>query len=249
MHLNSMTKLSFYCIIIIVRTEYFGEIKAVAFDIDGTLYKELPFNILVMPHFIKHLNFFLEYNKVRKELRKNNTNGFYEDFNFEQSRLLAEKLKCSPEQATEKLNKLVYEGLKKYYLKLKPYKGALEFIRHLKEQGLKVALLSDFPPEQKGEIWGIKQYCDFLIGSEQTGALKPSPYVFSILQKTLNEPAENILYVGNNFKYDIVGSKNAGMKAAWIITPSKKISEQEKKLADVVFYDYSELETKFFEKK
>lgn len=232
-----------------MRTEYFGEIKAVAFDIDGTLYKELPFNLRVAPYFLIHLNFFLPFNKVRKELRHNKPEGFYDDFNSEQVRLLSEKLKCSPKKAEKKLNKIVYEGLKKYYQKLKPYKGARDFIKRLKETGIKVAILSDFPPEQKGDIWGIKDYCDFLLGSEQTGALKPSPHVFSVLQKTLNIPAEEILYVGNNHKYDIEGSKKAGMKAAWIITPGKKRSGTTSEIADVIFTEYSELETKFFENK
>lgn len=226
----------------------FGEIKAVAFDIDGTLYKELPFNIRVTPHFLINLRFFLNYNKVRKELRINKPDGFYDDFNKAQADLLAEKLKCSSEKAQAKLNKIVYSGLKKYYQKLKPYKGALDFIMHLKSEGIKVAVLSDFPPEQKGDLWGIKQHCDFLIGSEQTGALKPSPYVFSVLQKTIDIPPEQILYVGNHHKYDIEGSKKAGMKAAWIITPSKKRKGVTSDLADFIFTQYSELDKHFFEK-
>lgn len=224
----------------------FKEIKAVAFDIDGTLYKELPFNLMVTPYFLLHLNFFLKYNKVRKELRHNKPDGYYEDFNGEQANLLAQKLNCSTEKASQKLNRIVYEGLKKFYSKLKPYKGALDFIRRLKEAGIKVAVLSDFPPEQKGEIWGIKAYCDYLIGSEHTGALKPSPYVFSVLQETLGIPAEQILYVGNNHKYDVEGSKKAGMKSAWIITPSKKCSGATSELADIIFTEYSELENAFF---
>ena len=92
-----------------------SQVKAVAFDIDGTLYKELPFNLMVSPYFLLHLNFFLKYNKVRKELRHNKPEGFYENFNQAQSELLASKLKCTPQQAQDKLNKIVYEGLKKYY--------------------------------------------------------------------------------------------------------------------------------------
>ncbi len=230
-----------------VQINDFKEIKAVAFDIDGTLYKELPFNILVTPYFLLHLNFFLKYNKVRKELRHNKPDGFYEDFNKAQSELLAQKLNCSTEKAQQKLNKIVYEGLKKFYAKLKPYKGALDFICHLKEAGIKVAVLSDFPPEQKGEIWGIKPYCDFLIGSEHTGALKPSPYVFSVLQETLGVNANEILYVGNNHKYDVEGSKKAGMKSAWIITPAKKRAGTSSNLADIIFTEYSELENIFFQ--
>lgn len=251
-----------------VRTGYFGEIKAVAFDIDGTLYKELPFNLIVAPYFIFHLNFFLKYNKVRKELRLLQeskpvdsslssqdltlSDGVYRDFRLAQASLLAEKLKCTPEQAQAKIEKIVYSGLKKFYEKLAPYSGAVEFIRRLKENNLSVSILSDFPPEQKGEIWGIKSYCDFLLGSEQTGALKPSSYVFEKLREQLNISADEILYVGNNYKYDICGSKNAGMKAAWIVRKQKKSAEKISRLQspapDLIFTKYSDLEDKFFNK-
>ena len=228
-----------------VFSNYFGEIQAVAFDIDGTLYKELSLNIRVLPRVFRHLYFFINYGRVRKMLRKKE---FYEDFGKAQAELMGKKLKCSPEAAKEKLNNIVYEGLKKYFKRFNAYKGALEFIQRLKEAGVKIAVLSDFPPEQKGDIWGIKPYCDVVLGSEQIGALKPSPYVFSKLQSDLNVPAENILYVGNNHTYDVVGPKKAGMKAAWIISNTKAFLGKKSSVADFTFSKYSQLENKFFEK-
>ena len=38
-----------------------GEIKAIGFDIDGTLYRTWKLNIRVWPHVLCHLNFFLNY--------------------------------------------------------------------------------------------------------------------------------------------------------------------------------------------
>ena len=55
----------------------------------------------------------------------------------------------------------------------------------MKSAGLKIGILSDFPPSQKSDIWGIKELCDVCIGSEESGALKPSVYSFwNFEQKT-----------------------------------------------------------------
>ena len=109
--------------------------------------------------------------------------------------------------------------------------------------------LSDFPPEQKGEIWGIKQYCDAIVGSEEEGALKPSPVPFQALSKKLEVPVEQILYVGNSHKYDILGPKKIGMKAAWFVTKKSKLKSKKAEAADFTFYKYSQLEEYIFGKK
>lgn len=222
----------------------FGEIKAVAFDIDGTLYKEAKLNIRVFPMVLRHARFFINYGIARKELRKV---ALYENFGKAQADLMGKKLHCSSEAAMEKINTIVYEGLKKYFKRFQAYNGALEFIKRLKESGIKIAVLSDFPPEQKGDIWGILPFCDVVLGSEQIGALKPSSHVFSKLASELAVPAENILYVGNNHKYDVVGPKQAGMKAAWIISNLKAFFGKKSSVADFTFSKYSELENKLFE--
>lgn len=220
-----------------------GEIKAVAFDIDGTLYHEAKFNRLIFSHFVRHIVFFSHFGLVRKELRKKD---FYEDFAGTQTEMMAKRMHCSKEEAAQKLDKIVYSGLKKYFTMLEPCDGAIELIRRLKENGLKIGLLSDFPPEQKGDIWGIKQYCDFCLGSEEIGALKPSSYVFNVLQQKFDVPAENILYIGNNFKYDVLGPKEAGMKAAWFVSSKRLLKGKKAEAADIAFCSYRILEKTLF---
>ncbi len=220
-----------------------GEIKAVAFDIDGTLYHEAKFNSLIFTHFVRHLVFFSHFGLVRKELRKKD---FYEDFKGTQTEMMARRMHCSKEKAQEKLDKIVYSGLKKYFTQLEPCDGALDFIKRLKENGIKIALLSDFPPEQKGDIWGIKQYCDLCIGSEEIGGLKPSEYVFKTLQQKIGVPAEEILYIGNNHKYDVVGPKKTGMKAAWFVPSKRHLKGKKAEMADIAFCSYRTLEKTLF---
>ena len=66
------------------------EIKAVAFDIDGTLYSNSRLYSKIWFYFLKNLRFFLSYNKVRKFLHRT---AVLPDFYEYQGRLLAEELK------------------------------------------------------------------------------------------------------------------------------------------------------------
>lgn len=209
-----------------------GEIEAVAFDIDGTLYEQWRIHQKAVFHYITRPFFFLKFGLVRNELHGIEP---LKDFFKVQAELMAKKLHCSTEKAQKMLDKNVYSGLKKYFTKIPLVDYVEETFVKFKNAGLKIALLSDFPPEQKGEIWGLKKYCDVILGTEELGALKPDPYSFLKMAEKLNVKPEKILFVGNSKKYDVKGSKAAGMKCAYF---GKKKCKQ----ADFCFSDYRKLQ-------
>ncbi len=227
-----------------VKISNFADIKAVAFDIDGTLYENWKLNCRIFPHFFAHLFFFSCYGLVRVELRKQEQ---IPDFYRVQAELMAKKMKCTPEKAQKKLDDIVYYGLRKYFPRFSPAKGTEQLIKRLKENGVKIVFLSDFPPEQKGEIWGLKKYCDLCFSTEEYGALKPSPVAFFKMAEQLGIQKEEILYVGNNHKYDVIGPKKIGMKAAWFVSPLKGKLGKKSKAADFIFWKYSQLESFIFD--
>ena len=212
-----------------------GDIKAVAFDIDGTLYPSYSLYWRLSPYIVKHFRFYLHYNKVRKIMHKT---APLPDFYEFQGRLFAEHYGCSVAEAKNQIKKIAYDGLRPYFDKIKPFKFVNDTFKSLREQGYKIALLSDFPPSQKGEIWGLIPYCDLVMGSEEIGALKPSKYPFGVMAKSLGLEPKQILYVGNSIKFDVRGANNAGMKSAVIASPLKKIFSKKIKEADISFSNY-----------
>lgn len=213
-------------------------IKAVAFDIDGTLYADWRLYTRISGYFLKHLFFFIQYNKVRKVLHQT---APLADFYEYQSRLLAKLMFTTPERAREKIEDICYEGLKPYFVKIKPYKQVYETIYALKSAGLKIAILSDFPPEQKGRVWGVRSLCDVCLGSEEIGALKPSKYAFGTLAQELHLAPEEILYVGNSIKYDVRGANYAGMKTAYFMDFKHRLFNRKCAEADISFKTYRQL--------
>ncbi len=214
------------------------DIKAIAFDIDGTLYPDGRLFIRVLWHVLKNFRFFYYYKEVRYILHRT---AVLPNFFEYQARLLADLMKISVEEAHSKINSLVYEGLKPYFKKVKPFKGVEETLIAFTEKGYKLAVLSDFPPEQKGDLWGLAKYFDVILGSEACGALKPSVYPFGVLAQDLKLEPSEILYVGNSIRSDIFGAQSAGMKTAYIMSSWRRILNKKLKKADISFKTYRQL--------
>lgn len=210
-------------------------IKLIAFDIDGTLYPQYRFFRRIFFHFWKNVRVFYHFGRVRKSLRR--CAPLPDLFRY-QAILMSERMHCTTPEAEEALNKAVYEPFPDYFKGIKPYRYIKETFIKLKEAGYKIAILSDFPPEQKGELWGLLPYCDGVFGAEKIGALKPSKYTFGIMSRELGVPAENILYVGNSVKYDVRGAKNAGMKTAYFMPFWRRLFNAPLKEADISFKNY-----------
>jgi len=218
------------------------DIEAVAFDIDGTLYPEWEFYILVFPFVLTHFSLMNAFRKVRSDIREyqvQHPDEKQEDFFEFQAKLLSLRLRKDKDTLKQELKFSIYDGWKSLFSKIKPHKYALEVVKKLKERNFKIALLSDFLTEQKGDVWGILPYCDIAISSENVGALKPSRFPFMALSEELNIPCEKILYVGNNIKYDAKGAKSVDMKTAlirsrWLLKPKSDD-------VDIFFSDYRQL--------
>ena len=101
----------------------FEEIEAVAFDIDGTLYPSWRLYLLMPLYVLKHLKFYLHYNKIRKILHRTAPLSDFYEF---QARLFAEETKFSVAESKKIINDVCYEGIKKFFKKIKPYSHAYE---------------------------------------------------------------------------------------------------------------------------
>ena len=111
------------------------EIKAVAFDIDGTLYSNSRLYSKIWFYFLKNLRFFLSYNKVRKVLHRT---AVLPDFYEYQGRLLAEELKISKEEAKTLIETKVYKGLEPFFDNLKPFNFVKETFENMEKVTSKI---------------------------------------------------------------------------------------------------------------
>jgi putative hydrolase of the HAD superfamily len=214
----------------------------IAFDLDGTLYPNYRLNIRILPFLFTLGEFPLIWamgkarDRIRADPEAYPRTGFYET----QARLMAEILKEEPDRVQEKTEALIYRGWEPLFTRIAPFSRVKETLDVLKRRGFKLGLLSDFPPETKLANMGLDGYWDTVLCSEATGRLKPHPLSFLELARQMGMPPERILYVGNSVRYDVIGAKGAGMKAA-LVTRSIIKKLRRPGGADFVFSDYRQL--------
>ncbi|GAB1482125.1 HAD family hydrolase [Treponema sp.] len=209
------------------------DIDAVAFDLDGTLYPNYRLYLKLVPFIIKEHRLLMAMGKARDALREAAQVGRFYDL---QARIMAKILHDDPSRVKERTEKLIYRGWEPLFHGMKLFPGLPETLAAFRDDGLKLGLLSDFPPETKLENLGLADLWDATLCSEYVGRLKPDPAPFLELAKRLGLPPERILYVGNSIPYDVVGARGVGMKTALIARKGKKNA-----LADFVFNDYRQL--------
>jgi len=213
------------------------ELDAVAFDLDGTLYPNYRFYFRLLPFIIREHKLLRAMGSARDTLRSATHDGRFYDL---QARIMADILKDNPEKIYSKTEQLIYRGWEPLFKKVRLFPQVHETLQALKSDGLKLGLLSDFPPHKKLEYLGLADYWDVVLCSEETGRLKPDPIPFIALSEALQVSPGRILYVGNSIEYDIRGAKNAGFKAALVQNPfalfRRKVPE-----ADFIFKDYRQL--------
>jgi putative hydrolase of the HAD superfamily len=185
----------------------------------------------VLPHFFTNLNLTIQFGKVRRELR---TYRPIRDFYKLQTELLSSKMGVSVIEADRMINSLIYNTWNKVMNGAKPYPGLEETIYTLKNRGLKLAVLSDFPVADKLKSLGLAGLWDYENSSENVGYLKPNPEPFMDIAHSFSVDPEEILYVGNSYELDIIGAKSAGMKTAYLTKKRRKYPH-----ADIIFSGYS----------
>ena len=218
--------------------------SAVAFDLDGTLYPNYRFYIRLLPFLLKERHLIGALGKARTAIRESyKGQGVQEsldgDFYDIQARIMGEILEQPAEKVKEMTERLIYRGWEPIFKKIRLFPHVRDTLDAFRKEGIKLGLLSDFPPETKLKNLNISEYWDVVMSSEQTGRLKPDGKPFLDLAALMGMPPEKILYVGNSIPYDVEGSSRAGMKAAHIRSRWKRASSVKK--ADFSFYDYRQL--------
>lgn len=209
------------------------DIDAVAFDLDGTLYPNYRLYVRLVPFILREHKLLRAMGKARDSLRAVAHEGWFYDL---QARFMAEILNDEPAAVKDRTERLIYRGWEELFRGIKLFPHVRETLDSFRAAGLKTALLSDFPPETKLAHLGLSDGWDAVLCSERAGRLKPAPESFRVLSRTLSVDPGRILYVGNSVKYDVVGAKAAGMKAALISRRARKDTG-----ADFIFSDYRQL--------
>ena len=193
-------------------------VKAVAFDIDGTLYPQWRLLTTSLAFGLRNFRLVQRYWKVRHQLREDSYQyqaESREGLLRHQAQMYAELTGESALDIQKRLECQIYQVWGKTFRRVKPLHGVKHVLRELKHRGFMVAAMSDFPVERKLAYFGLNpEYWDLAITSEDSGYLKPHRIAYRYLSENLGLEPQEILYVGNSYRNDIEGAKRAGYWAA-----------------------------------
>jgi putative hydrolase of the HAD superfamily len=216
-----------------------SKITAVGFDIDGTLYPPVALYGRLVPFTAAHIPLMLAFRKARSVMHDapGEAGAFYE----RQAAVLAGLLNIDPARAERIIEEKIYQNWTGLFKRVKPYPYVAETLRALKDAGYKIGALSDFPIREKLFNMKLGGYWDAEVSAEVSGAVKPAAAGFIALAEKLQTPPENILYVGNSYRFDVEGAAAVGMKTALRTHPLRKNRRFSGVRPDIIFTNYRDL--------
>ena len=195
-------------------------VRCLALDVDGTLYPRWMLNARMVRSFFPSGRLALSFNRVRSHYRslqeeEETIPPTREGLLMRQAALVAGRMgRLDAHEVQRAIDRQFYEAWERSFLTIKPCDGLRETLVQVKDQGLTIAVLSDFPIARKLETLAIADLVDHAYCSEESGYLKPSPHAFSLLLDGLGYRADEFLYVGDSYTKDCVGAQDVGMYTA-----------------------------------
>jgi len=207
--------------------------KAVAFDVDGTLYPNALMYIRSVGFALTHVRLLRAYSRVRREVRQIRP---LDDLRATEARMLADRLGVSDEEASRQINEEIHLRWEATLDSVPLFPHVRSVLHQLRDAGLRMGVVSDFPVERKLARLSLDKLFDCSLWSEDTGYLKPHPEPFLEIARLLDVPAPEVLFVGNSYSYDVLGAHGVGMGAAHVAR-----RPAENTIADFTFFDYRDL--------
>ena len=184
-------------------------IKAVIFDMDGTLYNEREYVMSGFRAVAEYLSvkYKMNCNKIFEILKSDFDNGLRKK-NFD---VLVEKLHLN----AEKINNLV-DIYRKHKPSISLYPDAKTILNKLKKEDLKLGLITDgWKESQENKIssLNLRDYFDLIIITDAYGKeyRKPSEKPFKLVLSKFGLKPNGTVYIGDNPLKDFVAAKKLGI--------------------------------------
>lgn len=213
----------------------FSNIKAVLFDMDGTLLDSMSVWTDIDDEFFADNNFDIDYEIVKKDIEGcsmyETAQYFISNFN----------MKESPEELVERWNEMAFD----HYSSIVSEKpGAIDFVKKLHDMGYKIAVGSSNSRvliEAGLRSNGIIEYIDEIVTSGEVNKGKPAPDVYLEAARRIGVHPDNCI-VFEDVMAGIEAGKNAGMRTCVIFDEySMNDWDEKKEYADYSIKDYKEV--------
>lgn len=212
-----------------MNTKSNNHIKAVFFDLDGTLRHSVPTGGDVFTDYVMTLGLRVnDEDRLRAmrwehlywassvDLREDLVahSGETEKFWIEYSRRRLVALGASPARAVELAPKASMHMGEEYKPESIIPNDVRRTLPELKQAGYMLAVISnrDKPFQELLVSHNINEFFDFSLAAGEVNIYKPEPGVFEHALKQANLTADETVYVGDNYYADVIGARRAGLR-------------------------------------
>ena len=208
-------------------SDFVGNLRAVGFDLDGTLFDHRSSARMGLDWFLSGLGtesteelrtaWFAAESEQFERWRAGQIS--FQEQRRERLRIFLPMIGLSAPSNVGHLAELFSEYLRSYRAAWRPFSDSAEVLRILRESGYRVGVLTNGTQEQQVDkltVIGLLGAFDVVCTSEQIGAQKPDPYAFVEFAKRLEILPSACLFVGDSAEQDFAGARGAGMRALLI---------------------------------
>jgi FMN phosphatase YigB (HAD superfamily) len=212
----------------------FGEINALIFDVDGTLfdlapvrrgilYRLLAFGLKHPFEGITTMRMLSAYRKAQEHLRKREASDRNENaLALGYAQLQRASAVCGA--PVDRVKEAVERWMEREPLDLIPSwrkPGIMDLLDAAKRRGIALAVLSDYPADGKLAALGIRHYFDVVACAqdEDIQRFKPDPAGLTAVLNRLGVPARNAMYVGDRAEVDGICAVRAGVRGVIVGDP------------------------------
>lgn len=196
-------------------------IKAVIFDLDGTLVDTVDFHAEAFQKAFKKFGKDIPYKKIRSQIGKGGdqllpvflTDAEIEEFGDE---LLDERAE-------------IYKS--EYLPRIKPFPKVRELFEQIKADGKKIAIGSSSPEDELKKVLKIADVADLIeekTSSDDAEESKPEPDIFKAALEKLGNPKPSEVVVIGDTPFDAEAAKKAGIKTIGVLSggfPKEKLEK------------------------
>jgi putative hydrolase of the HAD superfamily len=212
-----------------------NKVKLVIFDVDGTLYNQRKMRKIMSRQLIGHYLFRpwsaydLQIIRVFRKERELMCFNPVQNIEEAQYKICADKINSTADSVKKIIDKWMYQAPLKY-LRECCYPGIHQFFSLLKQQGIQIAVYSDYPAAEK--LQAMELEADLVVSSTDKAidALKPNPAGLSYILQHFNMAADECLFFGDRDELDGACARKAGMPY-YILTPDDINNDYYKALA------------------
>lgn len=202
------------------------QIKAVLFDLDGTLRHNIPTGGDVFSARTRELGlrvseegriraerwehfYFASSPEIRKDMNEFKGEAFW--VNFSRRKLVA--LGCNPKDAIELSEQMSHYMRDHYKPEPHVFEESRALLTSLQNDGYILGVISnrDEPFQEELKQLKLDSHFSFSLAGGEVNSFKPEPAIFEHGLKRAGVNANEAMYVGDNYFADIIGSHRAGL--------------------------------------